>query len=47
MQNNPTYNDIINRIEEHYNTFSFTTNTNIESGTTSLSSGNILFVLEN
>ena len=44
MIENPTYNDIINSIQEHYNSFAFTTNTEIEAGTTSLTTGTILFV---
>lgn len=51
MIENPTYNDIINsinsnstKIQEHYNSFAFTTNTEIEAGTTSLTTGTILFV---
>lgn len=51
MIENPTYNDIINsinsnstKIQEHYNSFAFTTNTSITAGETNLTSGTILFV---
>lgn len=32
------------KIQEHYNSFAFTTNTGIEAGTTNLTTGTILFV---